>query len=206
MASYDRDPIYIHPIVRSNLKPILVAIEAKLPAGHRAKLVSGHRSPQDQFEIFRKGREFRNGSWVKVGTTYTNIDGFTRLSMHNYLPCLAIDIGLFDQTGKYLTDSPLYRYVRVGATLIGLNWGGDWTSFVDRPHLELPKSMALKSSFVKEAALVWQRYLQSDGTYPGELDGLFGKVSTKALFGSVGSSVRDLATWKKLYAKLGPLI
>lgn len=206
MAAYDRDTAFLHPTLRKNLTAILAAIVGKLPAGHSAKLVSGHRTPQDQFEIYKRGREFRNGGWVKVGTTYTNIDGFTRLSMHNYLPCLSLDVGLFDAAGKYLADSPLYKHVKVGAKAFGLDWGGDWTSFVDRPHIELPKSMALKGSFVKESALQWQRYLVKDGTYSGAMDGIFGNGSIAALKASTGSETRDLATWKTLYAKLGPLL
>jgi peptidoglycan L-alanyl-D-glutamate endopeptidase CwlK len=62
-------------------------------------------------------------------------------SWHNF--GLAWDIGIFDG-GRYLGDSPLY----VQAAQIGrdgsLEWGGDWTGFVDRPHYQqLPGALRL---------------------------------------------------------------
>jgi len=202
---YDRDPQFLHPLLRARLDGIIAAISAKLPAGRTAKMISAHRTPEDQFELFKKGRTFKNGSWVKVGPVVTNIDGLTRLSMHNHLPALAIDIGIFDPTGSYLGDSPSYAHVKLGAVAAGMDWGGDWTSFIDRPHIELPKSLALKGSTIRESALQWQRYLSKDGSYAGALDGFFGKKSTEALQASTGSSTRDLGSWTLLLKKHGRL-
>lgn len=202
---YDRDPQFLHPLLRARLEAIIAAISAKLPAGHSAKMISAHRTPQDQFELYEKGRVFKNGSWVKVGSVVTNIDGLTRLSMHNHLPALAIDIGIFDAAGAYLGESPSYKHVKLGAVAAGMDWGGDWTGFVDRPHIEMPKSLALKGNPIRESALQWQRYLTKDGTYTGAPDGLFGKKSVEALEASTGSSIRDLATWTKLVKKHGRL-
>lgn len=37
-------------------------------------VISGHRSPEEQFELFKKGRQEIDGVWKKVGATVTNLD------------------------------------------------------------------------------------------------------------------------------------
>lgn len=78
--TYDRDPQYLHPYITARLQTILDAINYKLPASHTAKLISAHRTPADQFEIFKKGRTFKNGAWVKTGNVFTYKDGYIKLS------------------------------------------------------------------------------------------------------------------------------
>ncbi|ATL46415.1 hypothetical protein COR50_04065 [Chitinophaga caeni] len=199
--TYDRDPKYLHPHIRLHLDSILSAIQNKLPAGHTAKVVSAYRTPEDQFIIYKKGRTFQGGKWVKTGAVYTNIDGYTRLSRHNYLPCLAIDIGLFEGN-TYLGNSNLYKYVKQG-TQFQMDWGGNWNSFKDLPHLEVPGNI-LKPSIEKNIALIWQKYLLIDGYYTAALDGIFGPKSIAALEAATGINARNKAAWDKLFAKYGP--
>lgn len=201
--TYDRDPKYLHPYISTRLGQILDAINAMLPADHAARLISAHRTPADQFEIFKKGRTFKNGSWVKTGQTFTNKDGFVKLSRHNFLPCTAFDTGIFDGT-SYLGDSPLYKHVKLGVNS-GMDWGGDWTTFVDQPHLEIPTNKFFKSNIEKDCGLIWQKYLVKDGTYSKSLDGIFGPESLKALKESTGEDIRNLAAWDKLFGKFGIL-
>ena len=132
---YDRDPKYLHPFIANKLNVILPLIDTGLPLGHIAKLVSIHRTPWDQFQLFKQGRVFKIGSWVKSGSIVTNLDGFIKMSNHNYLPCLAIDIGIFNGN-QYLGNSPHYASVQQGKQF-GLSWGGDWNWFKDLPHLEM---------------------------------------------------------------------
>lgn len=72
----------------------------------------GYRTPNEQFELYKKGRTFQNGKWVKTGTTVTNLDGKTKLSNHNYSPSTAIDIAPYqvdwNDTDKFKTlyDNP----------------------------------------------------------------------------------------------------
>jgi peptidoglycan LD-endopeptidase CwlK len=200
---YDREPRYLHPYIGARLTKIMEAITAKLPAGHSAKLVSAHRSPDDQFKLFKQGRVFRNGSWVKVGPVVTYLDGFVKQSRHNNLPCTAFDTGIF-KGSTYLGDSPLYKFVKEG-TKFGMDWGGDWTRFKDQPHLEMPPSAFFKSSLEKDQGFVWQTYLTMAGTYSGVLDGIFGTNSLKALKEATGEDTRNLAAWDKLFTKFGKL-
>jgi len=93
--NYQRNPKYLHPFIAGKLPQILAAITAKLPAGHSPKVISIHRTPADQFALYKQGRTFRNGTWVKTGAVVTSKDGYIKPSRHNYLPATAIDIGIF---------------------------------------------------------------------------------------------------------------
>ncbi|RAJ01664.1 D-alanyl-D-alanine carboxypeptidase-like protein [Chitinophaga skermanii] len=199
--NYNRDPKYMHPYIRKQLPQILAAITAKLPADHRVAVVSAFRTPADQFELYKQGRTFKNGKWVKTGSVVTNIDGYTKLSRHNYLPCTAIDIGIF-KGNEYLGNSPLYKHVKQGAKF-GFDWGGDWSSFKDLPHLEISTSN-LKPNIEKNIAIVWQQYLIKAGLYDGALDGIFGPKSTAALQSLTGESQRNKAAYDKLFDQFGP--
>jgi peptidoglycan L-alanyl-D-glutamate endopeptidase CwlK len=62
-------------------------------------------------------------------------------SNHNF--GIAWDVGIFDK-GKYYTGSTKKEdkaYVELGALIKaqvpGLEWGGDWKSFVDKPHYQM---------------------------------------------------------------------
>ena len=92
---YDRESKYLHPLLQRDLTVILNAIQAKLPGGIKAKMISAHRTPADQFTLYKKGRTMQNDVWTKTGPTVTNADGFNKKSRHNYLPSTAFDVGLF---------------------------------------------------------------------------------------------------------------
>lgn len=106
-------------------------------------IIYGHRTVDEQFELFKQGRELRDGKWVKVGKTVTNLDGLSKKSMHNYSPSLAIDVAPYpinwnDLEGfKKLSEVVLRKAKELG---IELTWGGSWSSFPDYPHYELKKS------------------------------------------------------------------
>lgn len=200
---YDREPKYLHPYIAARLPQILNAINTKLPAGHVAKLVSAHRTPHDQFNLFKQGRIFRNGSWVKTGPVVTHLDGFVKKSRHNNLPCTAIDVGIF-KNNIYLGDSPLYKHVKEG-TKFGLDWGGSWARFKDMPHLEMPTALFFKGSLEKDQGYVWQTYLHKAGTYVGAMDGIFGTNSILSLKKATGEEQRNLKAWDKLYNLFGKI-
>ena len=200
---YDREPTYLHPYIASRLTAILDAINEPLPSGHEAKLVSAHRTPADQFALFKNGRTFRNGSWIKTGSVVTNLDGYIKRSRHNFLPCTAFDVGIFNN-GNYLADSPLYQHVARGKSQV-MDWGGDWRNFKDRPHLEMPATSFFKNNIDKDSGLMWQKYLLKAGTYSGAMDGIFGPTSVRSLLETTGESTRNLTAWDKLVDQFGLL-
>lgn len=201
--TYDREPRYLHPYIANRLQNILDAIDSKLPVNHNSKLISAHRTPADQFNLFKQGRTFRNGTWARTGSVVTNLDGYIKMSRHNYLPCTAFDTGIF-QNGTYLPNSPLYQLVKEGNGW-KMDWGGDWITFKDQPHLEMPKTAFFKNNIDKDNALVWQQYLQKAGAYSGAMDGIFGPSSIKALQEVTGQTSRNLQAWDALYSKYGQL-
>lgn len=206
MTNTSRRTELLHPLFQKNMYNILNSIKQKLPPGYVCKVISGHRTPEEQFELFKKGRRYVNGNWVKDssnGRVVTNINGISTMSNHNYLPCLSIDIGIFDNKGKYVQSDSLYRHVVHGANAINADWGGNWRSFKDKPHIELSSRQIFRNSKKRETAVQWQLLLRKDGTYNGAIDGYFGNISKDALNRSVGSRVQNVASWTKLVNKVG---
>lgn len=111
-------------------------LRAVLDAGINARIISGTRTYAQQNQLYRKGR-FGNPP-PKV----TNARGGR--SNHNF--GIAWDIGIFEN-GIYLGESPLYdRAAEVGLAVVGfpLEWGGNWTDFLDKPHYQLATGLAIQ--------------------------------------------------------------
>jgi peptidoglycan L-alanyl-D-glutamate endopeptidase CwlK len=124
-------------------------------------LVEGYRSPEKQFEYFKKGRALdQHGNWVVVNkrNVITNIDGYKIIGKHNYYPSIAVDIA------AYVPDKPDLAYdpshlsyiagsiMRIAEQLYDegkithlVRWGGDWnvngdftdSNLCDKPHFEI---------------------------------------------------------------------
>ena len=103
-------------------------------------VIYGHRTPEEQFELFKKGREKKDGWWVKTGKTVTNLDGNIKKSKHNYYPSKAVDVVPFPLDWNDIKAFELLANV-VKAKALELNievtWGGDWVSLKDYPHWEI---------------------------------------------------------------------
>lgn len=107
--------------------------------------MSGTRTFAEQDALFRQGRDL-------PGKKVTNARGGQ--SNHNF--GVAWDIGVF-QNGQYLDESPLYHQVGNTGKGLGLEWGGDWTSFPDEPHFQVVKEDDMKTiaaSFAERKACV----------------------------------------------------
>jgi peptidoglycan L-alanyl-D-glutamate endopeptidase CwlK len=105
--------------------------------------ISGHRTWEEQNELYERGVTLANGGE----------------SNHNF--GIAADFAVF--RGKvYLDDSKPELARRVHAACAahakdcGLEWGGDWKRFVDPPHYELATglSLAAKRKLYKERGSV----------------------------------------------------
>ena len=92
-----------------------------------ARVISGTRSYAQQAALYRQGR---NGN---PGPKVTNAGAGQ--SWHNF--GLAWDIGIF-RNGEYLTDGHEYDDVSKLGRIAGVEWGGDWHSFKDKPHYQCP--------------------------------------------------------------------
>jgi peptidoglycan LD-endopeptidase CwlK len=110
-------------------------------AGIDARIISGTRTYAEQTALFRQGR------FGHPGPIVTNARG--GFSNHNF--GIAWDLGIFDATGKYLGESPLYKkagQITTGAGIEDIEWGGNWITFVDQPHYQF--DTGLKISEVRE--------------------------------------------------------
>lgn len=201
-----RDPRLLHPFIALKLEAILDAIQQALPQGYRCRLDWGHRTADEQFKLFKKGRAFQGGRWVVINRAQvvTYKDGYVAKSRHNYLPATAIDVAIYDRDGQYVSPDALYRHVGKGKNF-GLDWGGDWQQFKDRPHLEIPEAVFFQHNVEQDSAYLWQQYLKKAGAYKGALDGIFGLKSKAALREVTGEEVRNVKGWLTLLEGWGVL-
>lgn len=102
----------------------LTLFEKKLAAnGIKVILTAGYRSIAEQNDLYAKGR-------TKPGKKVTNARGGD--SWHNW--GLAADY-VFVINGKVTWDGPWATFGKI-ARECGLEWGGDFKSIVDRPHVQ----------------------------------------------------------------------
>ncbi|MEJ8858209.1 M15 family metallopeptidase [Variovorax robiniae] len=107
-----------------------------LDGGVIARIISGTRTYAEQDALFRKGR-FGNPQ-----PRVTNARGGQ--SNHNF--GVAWDIGIFTKAGGYLGEGPGYdKAAALGLPVAGgvIEWGGNWTGFVDRPHYQLALGLSV---------------------------------------------------------------
>jgi peptidoglycan L-alanyl-D-glutamate endopeptidase CwlK len=112
----------LSPETRTAAEKFLKAAEAE---GVDVWIHSGFRSSAAQDSLYARGR-------TNPGNIVTNAKGGQ--SAHNH--GRAIDVVEADKTGKLLwSTSDWQRIGRMGKEA-GFQWGGDWKTFKDRPHLE----------------------------------------------------------------------
>ena len=105
-------------------------------------VIYGHRTPEEQFELFKNGREKVDGGWTVVDKSkvVTNLDGTTKKSKHNYFPSKAVDVVPYPLDWKDINSFKLLASVVKRKALelgIDVEWGGDWKSLKDYPHWQV---------------------------------------------------------------------
>lgn len=115
----------VHPKLAEAIRRAAARLVAE---GITIEVVQGLRTYAEQNALYAQGR-------TKPGKRVTNARGGQ--SNHNF--GLAVDVCPF-AGGKPLWDAPQSTWRAIGAAgkAEGLEWGGDWKSFVDLPHLQLP--------------------------------------------------------------------
>lgn len=119
----ERNIMTLHPKVQEAARKFLKRLHDE---GINARIISGTRTYAEQDDLYAKGR-------TKPGPKVTNAKGGQ--SNHNF--GIAWDIGIFDAQGAYLPESPLYEKAAKVGLVDGLEWGGNWQSFKDRPHYQM---------------------------------------------------------------------
>jgi len=112
----------------------------------------GNRSVDEQFELYKQGRQLQSdGTWKKIGSTVTELDGKIKKSKHNYSPSLAVDIAPYPidwnniQRFKDMAKVVLQCAKNLNIKVV---WGADWDmdgnieehKFKDFPHFQIDDS------------------------------------------------------------------
>ena len=87
------------------------------------------RTVEEQDALYAQGR-------TMPGKIVTNARGSTYSSQHQW--GIAFDFYRNDGTGAFNEAGDFFGKVGTLAKAVGLGWGGDWKSPVDKPHLYLP--------------------------------------------------------------------
>lgn len=131
----------LHPKLRQEVANAIVALECNaLPRNAAIRIVQGLRTIEQQNDLYAQGR-------TKPGKIVTNAKGGS--SFHNY--GLAIDFAILydkDKNGTFETlswDTALdydkngiidWQAVVNNFKNLGYEWGGDWRTFKDLPHIQ----------------------------------------------------------------------
>jgi len=112
-------------------------VERARAAGFPIVITSGRRTMDEQAALYAKGR-------TSPGGIVTNAQPGD--SAHNF--GLAFDFAFGDAIGRptWPKDAPWATVAMIGKKL-GLDWGGDWKSFVDQPHFELPSWRVARAEY-----------------------------------------------------------
>lgn len=120
-----RDISLLHPDVQNIIPKFLEECEKQ---GLIVKITDTLRNKQEQNDLYAKGR-------TKPGNIVTNVK--YPYSNHNW--GMAFDICRNDGKGPYNDNDGWFKKVGNIGKKFGLEWGGDWTNPVDKPHFELTK-------------------------------------------------------------------
>lgn len=121
----------IHPVVKEKAIEVL---KQAYKEGILVQISDGFRSYAEQNALYAKGR-------TASGNIVTNAKGGQ--SYHNF--GLAVDYFLVSDDGNdaLWTVNADWKRVAAIAKGKGFEWGGDWTSFRDYPHLQMTGGLSL---------------------------------------------------------------
>jgi len=116
------------------------------------RVIHGHRTPEEQFELFKKGRSQVNGVWRvnHPGKVVTYKDGYEDRSKHNEYPSMAVDVVPYYGVKPHIRWDDIEGMRHFGHYVLGVidtlrrygtiendvTWGGFWLSLRDYPHWE----------------------------------------------------------------------
>lgn len=120
-----RDIAVCHPRLQSMAKKLVEECAAK---GLKIKITDCFRSKEEQDSLYAQGR-------TKPGNIVTDAPGSTYSSMHMW--GVAFDICRNDGRGAYYDNDGFFTKVGAIGKSLGLEWGGNWKSPVDKPHFQL---------------------------------------------------------------------
>lgn len=113
----------VHPELAERVTKLIDVLASQ---GLTVEVVQGLRTFAEQDALFAKGRTI-------PGQIVTSAKGGQ--SNHNF--GLAVDLCPFVAGKPQWNDNQ--GFIRIGAEAVkqGLEWGGDWKKFIDKPHVQL---------------------------------------------------------------------
>lgn len=125
----------VHPSLAARVRTMLDLCAAR---GLPILVTQGLRTWEEQDQLYAKGR-----TKAPIGKKYVVTNAKGGQSYHNF--GLAIDIVILDSIGKadWDTNHPGWRSAAQVGKSLGLEWGGDWTSFKDLPHFQYTGGLTL---------------------------------------------------------------
>jgi peptidoglycan LD-endopeptidase CwlK len=136
--------------ILATCNPILQNLFKEVIKHFDCKVLYGYRTPQEQLELFKKGRSLVNGAWVVTNQklVVTDKDGTIKKSNHNFNPSIAVDVVPYPVDWKN-TKRFYYFAGFVKGIAATMNYkivsGGDWDNdtdlddqkLYDLPHFEI---------------------------------------------------------------------
>ena len=113
----------VHPRLAAGVTALINALAAE---GMVVEVVQGLRTFAEQDALFAQGR-------TKPGQIVTKAKGGQ--SNHNY--GLAVDLCPFVNGKPQWNDNAGFLRIGTEAAKQGLEWGGSWKKFIDKPHVQL---------------------------------------------------------------------
>lgn len=121
-----RDITLCHPRLQKLAAQLLEECSRQ---GLKIKIGETLRTMAEQDDLYAQGR-------TKPGNIVTNAPGSSYSSYHQW--GTAFDIYRDDGQGAYNVSGQFFEKVGEIGVSIGLEWGGNWKSIVDKPHFQLP--------------------------------------------------------------------
>ena len=120
-----RDINLLYPTVKALAEKLVAECEKQ---ELKIKITDTLRTQAEQNALYAQGR-------TKPGNKVTN----AKYPQSNHCWGIAFDFCRNDGQGAYNDNDGFFSKVGQVGKALGLDWGGDWTSFVDKPHFEYDK-------------------------------------------------------------------
>lgn len=150
-----RDITKLHPFLQLKIKELQKKCAEN---GLKIGISECVRTVQEQDALYAKGRTDKSSGIV------TNCRGSSYSSPHQW--GIAFDFYRNDGKGAYNDVDGFFRKVGKIAESIGLEWGGNWKSFVDKPHVQLGMYGSAPTSRFKRLYSNPTKYMTTFNTIP----------------------------------------
>lgn len=124
----------VNPLLRAKVEKLIAVAAGE---GHTLRVSQGLRTWAEQDALYNQPHDHKdNDGDHRVDESDEHVtNARAGESWHNF--GMAVDF-VFIISGKPSWDDHLYTNIGRWASLVGLDWGGNWKKTKDRPHVQLP--------------------------------------------------------------------